>query len=285
LEALEDRLVLTLFTVSSAPDATAYQEAVAQAGASSGERSVIRAGLIGAATPAGMGNHEGSYYLGAANPLLEIDTAPDVGQNYGDPITVAFVFSYSVSLQNFDGYPPQNTSYVTYHGFLDAGDAAQPLFDGSFSTDDGPDYSFQEARSIAIHMSVGDPIYVRMWSNGQAYAAEPHFKDWVAFNANFVVQDDTGNAPALAPIRTNPFQLLANDLPLEQPLGECGWNDRSALLAVRKVDPAEFNGTGLRLALNWAGLQSTRYTAGHQPVVDHVMADLFPELSPPCQET
>jgi hypothetical protein len=284
LEALEDRTLLTLFTVSAVPDATADQEAVAQVGYSSGERPVIRAGVFGAARPAGMGNHQGAFYVGSASDLLEIDTAPDVGQNYGDPITVSFLFSYSSSLQNFDGYPPPNTSYVTWHGFLDAGDAAQPLFDGSFSTDYSNGDEVQDARSIQIHMNVGDPIYVHVWSNGQAYAAEPHFKDWVAFNANFVVQDDASNAPTLATIRTGLSPLLAQNRPLEQSLGASRLRDASTVLAVRDVHPLELHWTHLGRVSNAMGLENASCALGHHPAVNHLMAELSPDQSPLSQE-
>src|SRR5262245_61148622 len=93
LEPLEDRTLLTLFTVSAVPDATAQQEAAASVGSSAGAKRAVRAAVVGDAFPAGQGDHRGAFFLGAATDLLQIDTAPDAGQNLGDPITVAFVYS------------------------------------------------------------------------------------------------------------------------------------------------------------------------------------------------
>jgi hypothetical protein len=187
-------------------------------------------------------------------------------------------------LQNFDGYPPPNTSYVTWHGFLDAGDAAQPLFDGSFSTDYSNGAKIQDARLIQIHMNVGDPINVHVWSNGQAYAAEPHFKDWVAFNAKFVVHDDGSNIPTLATSRTDFSPLLAHNRPLEQALGASRLRDASTSLAVRDVHRLELNWTDLAPLSNAMGLENASCAVGDHPAVDHLMAELSQDQSPLSQE-
>jgi hypothetical protein len=218
LEPLEDRTLLTLFMVSAVPDATAQEEAVASVTHSLGEAKVARASLFGEAAPAGQGTHHGAFYLGETDSL-QIDTLPAIGQNLGDPITVAFAYSYTSTLQTLFGYPPVNPAYVAWHGYLDAGDASQLLFDGYFSTDSTPGDEIHEQGVIQINMNVGDHIAVQVWSDGEAFAAEPHYKNRVAFSADFSVNDFRDVTPLPADGGTASASLLAPDT--HRPSAEC----------------------------------------------------------------
>jgi hypothetical protein len=195
LEVLEDRTVLTLFTVSAVPDHVAAEQATASVTHSAGASPVAHASLAGEAAPAGQGLHHGAFYLGGVSDLLQIDTAPDAGQLLGDPISVDFAYSHTSTLQNYYDFPTGNTAFVQWHGFLDAGDASQPLFDGAFSTDYITSDEAHDEGVVQINMNVGDSVVVHVWSSGEAFAAEPHFRDRVAFSADFVVNDSASLAP------------------------------------------------------------------------------------------
>jgi hypothetical protein len=278
LEALEDRTLLTLFTVSAVPDSTAEGEAAASVTHSFGANEVAQASLAGEASPAGQGVHRGAFYLGAPTDLLQIDTAPAAGQQWGDPIAVAFAYSRTSTLQNFFDYPPGNPAYVQWHGFLDAGDASQPLFDGSFSTDYIPSDETHDEGLIQIHMNVGDSIVVHVWSNGEAFAAEPHFKDRVAFNADFVVNDSPDNAPALARVGTALVPLLAQEGHSHQRLGRAGLTDGPAGPAAHELNPLDLHLTQWGRALDGVSLEKPRHAAGQRPAVDHLLAIPFSDV-------
>jgi hypothetical protein len=251
-----------LFTVSAVPDATAEQEAIASIGYSPGERRAVRTSLDCDAFPAGQGLHRGAFYLGSETDLLRIDTAPDAGQNFGDPITVAFTYSYTSLLQNFDDYPPLNPAYVEWHGFLDAGDATQPLFDGLFSTDFTPGDEVHDGGLIQINMNVGDTIAVHLRSDGEAYASEPHSKDRVAFSADFVVQDFTGNAPALATLRTALFPLLGLDQHQEQSWGGSTGTAGSTGRTSHGINPQDLDWAQGGQVFEGASPENTRHAPG-----------------------
>jgi hypothetical protein len=279
LEALEGRTLLTLFTVSAVPDSAAEEQATASVTYSSGANEVAQASLAGEAVPAGQGLHRGAFHLGAGTDLLQIDTAPAAGQQWGDPITVAFAYSRTSTLQNYFDYPPGYTAYVQWHGFLDAGDASGPLFDGSFSTDYIPGDETHDEGLVQINMNAGDSIVVHVWSNGEAFAAEPHFRDRVAFNADFVVYDFPGDAPARANVGTALVTLLAQERRAEQRPGTTGWADGAAGPAAHELNPLDLRWAQLGRVFDGAGLGTLRHAAGHQSAVDHLAALPFADVA------
>jgi hypothetical protein len=278
LEALEDRTPLTLFAVSAVPDSTAEQEASASVTCSTGANEVARVSLAGEAFPAGQGVHRGAFYLGAGTDLLQIDTAPEAGQEWGDPIAVAFAYSRTSTLQNFFDYPPGNPAYVQWHGFLDAGEATGPLFDGSFSTDYITSDETHDEGLVQIDMNVGDSLVVHVRSQGEAFAAEPHYKDRVAFNADFAVNDFPGNAPAPAQVRAALVTLLARERPSGPRLGGTGWTDSPAGPAAHGPSPLDLNLPQPGRVFDGAGLGRFRHAAGQKPAVDDLTAIPFSDV-------
>jgi hypothetical protein len=276
LEPLEDRTLLTLFTVSAAPDAAVDLEATATVTYTSGEVKLAQASLAGDASPVGMGDHHGAFYLGAPSDLLQIDSIPGDGQNLGDPIKVGFTFSYTSLLQSFFGYPPANPSYVEWHGFLDAGAATQPLFDGLFSTDFTPGDETRGEGLIPIEMNVGDSIIVHVWSNGQAYTAEPHFKARVAFNADFSVSDLSNVDQIQSHPTPEHLHLFSLGAHLEHFLGPDGMTDKltetSGKLAAYDVDPLDINLSQTGSIVAEAGREQPQHAAGQRPAADNLIA-------------
>ena len=132
LETLEGRALPTLFSVSAPPDTFADQEATAVATATDGPNEVVQAHVAGEATPAGMGTHRGAFYLGPQTDLLQIDSSPEGDQNLGDPIAVAFAYSYTATLQDLAGQPPldppatRRKYYINRDGPKPCGDRSTP---------------------------------------------------------------------------------------------------------------------------------------------------------------
>jgi hypothetical protein len=263
LEVLEDRTLLTLFTVSAVPDSAVFSEATASVTYTPGPNQVVRTSLAGDASPAGMGDHRGQFYLGPQTDLLQIDTAPEAGQHVGDPIRVAFLYSYTSRLQNFDGYPPPYTGYVEWHGFLDAGDATQPLFDGLFSTDFITGDEIHDQQLIRVNMNVGDSIIVHVWSNGDAYAAEPHFRDQVSFNADFTVSDFIHASPLPVHAHTIPVSLLSQD-------SHASWSNPTFDSAQHPAASVDLNALQWAWVLDGAGLQESAPNRSQRPPRDNL---------------
>jgi hypothetical protein len=279
LEALEGRTLLTLFTVSAVPDGVAEEQATARVTYSSGANEVARASLAGEAGPAGQGLHRGAFSLGGGTDLLQINTSPEAGQQWGDPITVAFAYSRTSTLQNYFDYPPGYTAYVQWHGFLDAGDATGPLFDGSFSTDYIPSDETHDEGLIQVNMNAGDSMVVHVWSNGEAFAAEPHFRDRVAFNADFVVYDFPGDAPARAAVGTALVTLLAQERHSGQPSGRTGGTDSPAGPAAHELNPLDVHWAQLGRVFGEAELGTPRHAAGPKSTVDNLTALPFSDVA------
>jgi hypothetical protein len=279
LEGLEQRTLLTLFTVSGVPDSAPEEQATARVTYSSGANEVAQASLAGEAVPAGQGLHRGAFSLGGGTDLLQIDTAPEAGQQWGDPITVAFAYSRTSTLQNYFDYPPGNPAYVRWHGFLDAGEATAPLFDGSFSTDYIPSDETHDEGLVQINMNAGDSIVVHVWGNGEAFAAEPHFRDRVAFNADFTVYDYPGDAPARATAGTALVTLLAQERPSEQRPGRAGWADSPAVPGSRELNPLDVHWAQRGRAFDEGGLWTPRHAAGPKSGVDNLIAIPFSDAA------
>ena len=67
-------------------------------------------------------------------------------------------------------------------------------------------------------MNVGDSVFVHLWSNGEAYAAEPHFRNRVAFQSDFMVSDLPMNSPGRTQVAMALSGVLPQDLLASQPL-------------------------------------------------------------------
>jgi hypothetical protein len=193
-EALEARTLPTYFTVVAVPDVSALEDAQAKINYPTDTTQQPTIAITASATPAGEGHHEGFFNVGG--PHILIATAPESGQNVGDPVTVDFAFQYAASLQNFLNWPPLENSEVDFAGSINAGDVSADLFSGSFSTEFTPNDNVADGGAYQIHLNVGDTIDVAVSAYGQAYSVPNHYQNWVDFSSTFSFQDDTGGRPS-----------------------------------------------------------------------------------------
>src|SRR5262249_26212221 len=147
-----------------------------------------------AATPHGMGLHNGYFsVLGDGNRGLVIETQPEEGQKLGDAIQVSFAFAYTSTLESEGDYPPPDDGFLSYSGIVQTGNFSQNLFEGTLSTTVAIADQIHEEDTVVIPMNVGESILVSVFANGEAHAAEPHYLNRVAFQADFLFKDLPSN--------------------------------------------------------------------------------------------
>jgi hypothetical protein len=206
LEVLEDRRLLTFFAVVQAPEVDVQEMASADLFYPRDPGPVVPISLACDANPMGMGLHNGYFnVVGSKSSGFVIASLPESGQQMGDPIQVSFHFSYTALLENFYDYPPLEDSAISYSGNVRGGDTDQDLFKGKISTEFTPGDKISDKGDVSIAMNVGDQIQISLLADGEAHAAEPHFRDRVAFFSDFSIQDQSGNGPATP--RSNRLEL------------------------------------------------------------------------------
>src|SRR6516225_1864061 len=192
LEILEDRRLLTFFAVLQAPQVDASEMASANVSYPQDPGPVVPVSLACDANPAGMGRHNGYFsVVGDKSRGIIITSLPESGQQLGDPIQVSFQFSYTALLENFYDYPPIEDSAISYSASVRGGDTDQDLYKGEISTTFTPGDKISDSGKVSIAMTIGDQILISIFALGEAHAAEPHYRDRVAFFADFSIQDES----------------------------------------------------------------------------------------------
>jgi hypothetical protein len=191
LEALENRTVPTVFSVTQVPSTFSLEQATADVQVGQDQGPVADVSVMAAAHPVGMGYQSGYFSIdGEPDNALEIDTAPDAGQQLGDPIQIAFSYSWTATLQTYEGSDtPPWESYVNSSVAVAAGTYYNQLFNDSISTNFILADQHGGKDQLIIPMTVGDSVFVSVSLDGVAHCAEPHYQTWVDFQAEFTVQD------------------------------------------------------------------------------------------------
>jgi hypothetical protein len=196
VEVLEDRTLLTHYSVIDVPDTFAMQQATAEVTSTPGEQPEADMTATAQAHPVGMGDQPGYFQIGSERTAFVIQTTPEPGQEIGDPISVSFSFNYLARLRfvmDTGIVPPP--SYINYFCRLEAGDDSQDLMEGFFTTDMGIGAEAQDNQVVTLpNQKVGDPMMITLTLQGEAHSAEPHYQDWVDFTGRFSFRDDTSNA-------------------------------------------------------------------------------------------
>jgi hypothetical protein len=239
-ESLEDRTLLTFFSVVDVPDASAMQEASADVSYTRGEQQSAQMAVNAQAHPAGMGDHAGYFAVGSKSPAFVIDTTPEPGQKIGDPIAVSFEYNYAAVLRFVIDFPQPLSSDLTFFARLEAGNNSQDLFKGSFSSDYG-EGDQEDDQVLLLPMNVGDQAMIIISAQGEAHAAEPHFQYWVDFSATFTFQDDPAGTPVGHPgERAALLDALAQNHLLQQWLGGPAPNGRPTGLSTHEAGLLDF---------------------------------------------
>lgn len=258
LETLENRTLLTYFSVGQVPSIYTLEQATAAVRIGHDQGPVADVAVMAAAQPAGMGYQSGYFNSdGGQENALRIDTAPDPGQKLGDPIQVAFSYKWIARLETYDGVDsPPWESFVNSSASVTGGQIGEKLFIDSLSTTFTLAQQDGSTGRLVIPMAVGESVSISVSLNGEAHAAQPHYQTWVDFHAKFKVHD-VGRRAVLSDdhdtaLPTTALAPLAADALFS--LSEHGLSWRA-----REQDPAaypEMLGPG-EAAERWSALRSS----------------------------
>ncbi len=190
LETLENRTLLTVFSVGQVPSTYTLEQATAnvQVVQDQGPKADVTVGA--AAHPVGMGYQSGYFNTDGQNDLFRIDTAPSPGQQLGQPIKIALSYTWTAALQTYEGSDtPPWSSMITSSASVVVGDSNQQLFLDNLSTTFTLAQQDGWSDRLVIRTTVGESVWIAVDLNGEAHAAEPHYQTWVDFRAEFTVQD------------------------------------------------------------------------------------------------